>query len=185
MKDMGLKPARTALLVIDAQVYFAAPSGVMARLGARLDAVPAALAQAIKLVDGARAAGVMLIFTRVISDPNRNPVIGWRGGADFVAPLPEDGELVITKRLYSAFADTGLAEALEVGGIDTLLLCGLTTECCVQSTAWAAFERNLRVFIAVDACAAYDPPLHAAALKSLELSGAVLGNVADYVGFWN
>jgi ureidoacrylate peracid hydrolase len=178
--NISLSPRHTALLVIDVQVDFAAPTGAMARSGARLDTVHAALAQASKLVEAARRAGVMVVFTRVISEPGRKPAIGWNGGADFVAPLAADGELVITKRLYSAFADTGLVEALEAGGIDTLLLCGLTTECCVQSTAWAAFERDLRVFIAADACAAYDPQLHSAALKSLELSGAILGNVADY-----
>jgi ureidoacrylate peracid hydrolase len=175
---------RTALLAIDMQVDFAAPDGAMARAGARLDTVPAALAQAAQLVAAARAVGVMLVFTRVVSAPGREPVIGRNGGADFVAPVPRDGELVITKRLYSAFTDTGPEENLKAGGIDTLVLCGLTTECCVQSTAWAAFERDFRVFIATDACATYAPELHVTALKSLELSGAILAIVSDYLACW-
>jgi ureidoacrylate peracid hydrolase len=179
-----LAPQRTALLAIDMQVDFAAPGGVMARTGAGLDAVPAALAQALLLVAAARKAGVMRVFTRVISAPGDETAIGRGGGEDFVAPLPMQGELVVTKRRYSAFAGTGLDEALKARGIDTLLLCGLTTECCIQSTAWDAFERDLRVCIAADACAAYRDDLHRAALESLELSGAVLGNTADFAAGW-
>ena len=56
---------------------------------------------------------------------------------------------------------------LHAQGVDTLVLAGLTTECCIQSSAWDAFERDFHVFIAADACAAYDEALHRHALKAL------------------
>ena len=57
---------------------------------------------------------------------------------------------------------------------DTLVIAGLTTECCVDSTARDAFERDYHVFIASDAVAAYEADLHDGALKALELNCAML-----------
>ena len=64
--------------------------------------------------------------------------------------------LIISKTHFSAFARTGLADQLHAQGVDTLVLAGLTTECCVASSAWDAFERDFHIFIAADACAAYE-----------------------------
>ena len=67
---------------------------------------------------------------------------------------------------------------------DTLVIAGLTTECCVDSTARDAFERDYRVFIASDAVAAYEPDLHAGALKALALNCALLASSRDIVSAW-
>jgi len=64
------------------------------------------------------------------------------------------------------------------------VLAGLTTECCIQSSAWDAFERDFHVFIAADACAAYDDVLHRHALKAVDLSGATIATVADIAIGW-
>ena len=61
---------------------------------------------------------------------------------------------------------------------------GLTTECCIQSSAWDAFERDFHVFIAEDACAAYEEALHRHALKALQLSAAIVVAVADVAAAW-
>jgi ureidoacrylate peracid hydrolase len=105
-------------------------------------------------------------------------------GADFIAPQPLAGETVVSKTLFSAFARTGLAEQLQAQGVDTLVLAGLTTECCIQSSAWDAFEHDFHVFIAGDACAAYEEALHRHALRALELSGATVANSAEFATFW-
>ena len=76
------------------------------------------------------------------------------------------------------------SDELEGRGVDTLIFCGLTTECCVQSSAWDAFERDFHVFIAQDAVAAYEPGLHQAALRSLELSGAILAPASAFAAAW-
>ena len=67
---------------------------------------------------------------------------------------------------------------------DTLVIAGLTTECCIDSTARDAFERDYHVFIAADAVAAYEPDLHEAALKALELNCAILAASADIAAAW-
>jgi ureidoacrylate peracid hydrolase len=195
-------PKRTALLLIDFQVDFALPEGEMARQGADITSARLALAQAETLAAAARAAGVTLVFTRSIARPESDgPVIeearARRGeqdqprlcaegtrGAEFVGPQPRPGELVVSKNRYSIFHDTGLDGALKANGIDTLVVTGLTTECCVQSSVWAAFERKFHVFIAADAVAAYEDDLHVTSLKAMELSGANLVRAADLLAAW-
>jgi nicotinamidase-related amidase len=73
---------------------------------------------------------------------------------------------------------------LHAQAIDTLVLAGLTTECCVASTAWDGFEQDFHVFIAADACAAYEPDLHRHALKALEASGAVVADTSEFGRKW-
>jgi ureidoacrylate peracid hydrolase len=183
MTPERVSPSRTALLVIDIQRDFASPDGAMAKAGADMTAVAPAVTQAQALVEAARAAGVLLVFSRVVA-PDGPVGRAGTGGTDFVDPLPRADELVVSKPRYSVLAGTGLAETLNAKGIDTLVLCGLTTECCIQSSAWAAFELDFHVLLATDAMAAYQPDLHQAALRALELNGAILAPTAAIAAAW-
>lgn len=196
-----ISPGRTALVVIDMQVDFGAPDGEMARRGADMTAPQAALAKAATLVDAARAAGVPVVFVRLLTHPGgenriarearqrRNDdepdlcVEGTRG-AEFIGPQPRAGEAIVSKTHFSAFARTGLGDQLHARGVDTLVLAGLTTECCVAASAWDGFEQDFHIFIAEDACAAYEEGLHRHALKALALSGATVAGTAALAAFW-
>ena len=201
MKPDWIAPHRTAVIVIDCQVDFGAPDGEMARRGADMTASQAALAKATDLVDTARQAGVRIVFVRLLTppggenkilreakqrQPDHQPDLCVEGshGADFVDPKPQAGDLIISKTHFSAFARTGLADQLHAQGLDTLVLAGLTTECCVASSAWDGFEHDFHIFIAEDACAAYDQDLHNHALQALALSGAQVAPSADFVQNW-
>jgi ureidoacrylate peracid hydrolase len=201
MKADWIAPRRTALLVIDCQVDFGAGDGEMARRGADMTAPQAALVHAQNLVAAARKADVAVVFVRLItdaaaeSDVTREARARWNDagpdfcvagtrGADFIGPQPLRGDTIISKRRYSAFTHTGLAEQLHSQGIDTLVLAGLTTGCCVASTAWDGFEQDFHIFIAADACAAYQPELHQHALEALAASGAVVANAAEFQDLW-
>jgi nicotinamidase-related amidase len=105
-------------------------------------------------------------------------------GAEFIGVQPLAGEAVFFKTRYNAFAGTGLDAHLRALGRDTLVIAGLTTECCVDSTARDAFERDYHVFIARDAVAAYEKDLHEAALKALELNCAMLTSGQDIAVSW-
>ncbi|HEX4273600.1 MAG TPA: isochorismatase family cysteine hydrolase [Rhizomicrobium sp.] len=194
-------PQRTALIVIDMQVDFGAPDGEMARRDADMAAPQAALVQAEALVDAARSAGVRVVFVRLFTYPggenrivreakerqhDHDPDLCVEGthGADFIGPQPQAGDTIISKARFSAFARTGLGDQLHSWGVDTVVLAGLTTECCIQSSAWGAFEQDFHVFIAADACAAYEEELHRHALRALELSGATLASSADLAAIW-
>ena len=198
-----IAPRRTALLVIDMQVDFAAPEGALGGV-VDLGAVPAALAAAERLAAAARAAGAPGVFVGLQTSPRADSA-AWaerlrrRGGdpdaesglcregtagAAFVGPTPLPGEPVVAKLRYSGFFRTDLDVRLKRLGVDTLVVCGLTTECCVDCTVRDAFHLDYHVFIAVDACAAYDPTLHASALRSLELNCAILTSADEVAAAW-
>ena len=176
----------TALLVIDCQADFGSPDAEMARRGMDMTAPQAALGNAESLVEAARAAGVKVIFVRLLTPSGGDEGLCVEGtiGAAFIGPRPQAGEAVVSKARYSAFARTGLAEQLQAAGVDTLVLAGLTTECCVASSAWDGFEHDFHIVIASDACAAYEPDLHRHALRALELSGAAIITSADLMSAW-
>jgi len=77
---------------------------------------------------------------------------------------PQGGEVVIPKSSWSSTSDTALKEVLRVGGIDTVLVCGLITSVCVQHSAFGVFEAGYRTLLVTDACADRSRARHEAAL---------------------
>lgn len=197
-------PARTALLVIDAQVDFIAPDGPAARAGVDMSAAHRALDKVTALIDAARRAGVTAVFIRVVTREETDsralrlfharrsggnvasPAICRAGtpGADYYGVRPAPGEIEIEKTLYSSFAGTPLDAELRSRGIETLVVCGFTTECCVDSTVRDAFHRNYNLFVVTDACAAYDPAMHLAALRALSENCALLAETSAVIAAW-
>ncbi len=199
-----IAPSRTAVLVLDMQVDFASPDGA---LGGFIDmsVVEPALAAAEKLVSDARAAGAPVVFVGLWTTPETDSA-AWnermrrRGGdpdvdaalcragqvgSDFYGPQPAPGELVVRKTRYSGFVGTDLDLRLTKMGVDTLVVAGLTTECCVDSTVRDAFDLDYHVFVAADACAAYERDLHEASLKIMELNSAILTDTGAIAAAWS
>ena len=199
-----IAPSRTAVVVVDIQVDFASPDGALGRAGLDMSVVAPAVAAAERLVAEARAAGAPVVFVglrtsaaldspawlersrRRGSAASEDSAICRAGqkGSEFVGPMPQPGELVIDKIRYSGFFGTNLHAGLKALGVDTLLVCGLTTECCIDSTVRDAFHLDYHVFIPTDACAAYEPDVHAASLKNLELNCAFLVTVDEVESAW-
>ena len=197
-----LAPSRTALLLVDCQVDFASPDGLMARQGCDVTQAQAGLRNAALLADAARNAGVPCLFARLVTRPgdetpmlrewkarrgqNDDPLLCREGsrGAEFVGVAPLPGEAIFSKSRYNAFAGTELDAHLKALKRDTLVIAGLTTECCVDSTARDAFERDYHVFIASDAVAAYELDLHREALKALALNCAMLAPTTNILSAW-
>jgi len=198
-----IAPARTAVLIIDMQVDFASPDGA---LGGFIDmsVVEPALAAAEALATDARAAGVPVVFVGLHTTPETDSA-AWnermrrRGGdpdvdaalcrtgevgSEFYGPKPLPGELVVPKTRYSGFVGTDLDIQLTKLGVDTLVVAGLTTECCVDSTVRDAFSLDYHVFVAADACAANEADMHTASLKVMELNSAILTDTAAVALAW-
>lgn len=135
-----------------------------------------------RLLEASRAAGIPVFFTRYSLNPDYSdagllldlfPQIVGTGGLvreswdaaviEALAPLP--GETVIDKTRYSAFYDTDLEERLRALGTDTVIVCGVTTNICVESTVRDAFFRNIRTVVPSDGTAAVTDSMHEGALE--------------------
>jgi nicotinamidase-related amidase len=90
----------------------------------------------------------------------------------------------VRKLLFSSFAGTDLDAQLAAHKIDTLVLAGLTTDCCVDSTTRDAFHRGYNCFVVRDACSAYAVDLHNSTLESLEKNYALIVETAEVLGAW-
>ena len=197
-----IDPTTTALVVIDIQRDFAAPDGLIGRHGAPMAAAEAAVDRIEELIATARSAGVTLAFMRVVTSPDtdsealkalyaRKGRPGGHaicrtedGGADYHRVQPEPGDIEIAKTLYDSFHGTDLEQQLRERGVETLVITGLSTDCCVDATTRAAFHRNFHVFVVSDACAAYDPAMHAGALAALEKNCALLTTSDAVAATW-
>ena len=105
-------------------------------------------------------------------------------GCDYyrVAPLP--GEIEVSKLLFSAFHGGDLDRRLRERRVDTLILVGLTTNCCVDATARDAFHRNFNVFVVSDATAAYGEETQRKALVALTQNCALIVETAEVQSVW-
>ncbi|MBI5489771.1 MAG: cysteine hydrolase [Deltaproteobacteria bacterium] len=164
---------RAALLIVDLERAFADPQGE-----AFLPASRAVLPRILALRDAFRTAGLPVAYTRHAHRPDEcrgSMSRHWhwliREGtpqADLIPELaPRRGEPVFRKAQYSAFRRTGLARWLRRCRTDTLVVAGVMTHLCVETTAREAFVRELDVIVPLDACASSDETLHLGALRAL------------------
>ncbi|MFK8402975.1 cysteine hydrolase family protein [Pseudomonas sp. BGr12] len=194
-----------ALIVIDMQRDFCAPGGYADQAGLEIGRLRAPIPAISRLLDSARALGLLVVHTREGHRPDLTDLheskrrraeqagapIGARGplgrllvrgeyGHDLIDELrPLADEPVIDKPGYSAFAYTDLDLLLRRRGIGHLVLCGVTTEVCVSSTQRAAVELGYACTLVSDACGSPSAELHAAALAMVEVEGGLFGRVLD------
>ena len=169
----SLDPATTAAVVVDVQRLFT--DMVAAPIAPPLSVVLPTIGG---FVVDSRRAGVTIVLVRTIIPPDAHSrsTLQWpefmragmapgAPGIDFDACLdvqPSDVEIV--KRRYSAFFGTRLDEILRKRGIDTVVVLGLTTNVCVQSTARDAWQHDYRTITLEDCCAERGEGSHAASL---------------------
>jgi biuret amidohydrolase len=195
--------ARAALIIIDMQRDFLEPGGFGEALGNDVSRLSAAVAPCRKVLEAARVAGMLIIHTREghrpdLSDAPRAKIergapsmrIGAAGpmgrilirgepGHDIIPELyPAPGEPVIDKPGKGAFYQTDLALLLQNHGIETLVVCGVTTEVCVNTTVREANDRGYRCIVLGDCCASYFPHFHEAGLAMIKAQGGIFGWVA-------
>lgn len=187
---IALPPERCVLIVVDVQNDFCHDQGAFGRAGKDLRLVQAAVDRILGFVEVARRARVPLIWVRTQHDRWTDSST-WLGrevrapgeicrtgswGAEWyrVSPTPE--ECVVVKHRYSAFVGTRLPVVLRALGRPVLLLAGITTNVCVESTARDAFMRDYEVVLVEDAAGAPTKAEHDAALHNLR---TYFGRVLD------
>ena len=101
-------------------------------------------------------------------------------GHDTIPELyPIAGEPVIDKPGKGAFYQTDLDLVLRNRGIDTLFVCGVTTEVCVNTTVREANDRGYRCVVLSDCCASYFPEFHDMGLRMVKAQGGIFGSVTS------
>jgi bifunctional isochorismate lyase/aryl carrier protein len=166
-------PERSALLVIDMQRYFLDEMS-----HAFLPDASHAAENIKRLVASYRSRGLPVIYTRhALLDDEPPGIMGtwWSDNLRASDPLSEiagglgplPGEHVIRKTRYSAFLGTDLEQVLRSKGIERLLITGVMTHLCCESTARDAFMRDFEVFFVIDGTASGDDDLHVSSLRCL------------------
>jgi nicotinamidase-related amidase len=194
---------KTALVIIDMQRDFLEPGGFGAALGNDVTRLQAAVEPCRAVLAAARKVGLLVIHTREGHRPDLSDApplkvergdpalrIGAQGpmgrilvrgepGHDIIPELyPVAGEPVIDKPGKGAFCQTDLELMLRNRGIETLLVCGVTTEVCVNTTVREANDRGFRCIVLSDCCASYFPEFHQAGLAMIKAQGGIFGWVS-------
>jgi nicotinamidase-related amidase len=195
---------RTALVIIDMQRDFLEPGGFGETLGNDVSLLTKTIAPIKALLERARQKGVFVIHTREghrtdLSDAPHAKVerglpslrIGAHGpmgrilvrgeaGHDIIPELyPKSGEPVLDKPGKGAFYATDLETMLVKRRVETLIVCGVTTEVCVHTTVREANDRGYRCLVPSDCCGSYFPEFHEMGLKMIKAQGGIFGWVSD------
>jgi len=196
--------ARTALVIIDMQRDFLEPGGFGETLGNDIGQLTRTIAPCKALLAGARGRKLLIVHTREghrpdMADAHRAKVergspstrIGASGpmgrilirgepGHDIIPELyPLPGEPVIDKPGKGAFYATDLQTILQNHGMQTLIVCGVTTEVCVHTTVREANDRGYRCIVPADCCGSYFPEFHDVGLRMIKAQGGIFGWVSD------
>jgi len=196
-------PARACLVIIDMQRDFLEPGGFGAILGNDVALLRRTIAPTGRLLAAARAAGLTVVHTREghrpdladlpaskkqrgrlaagIGDPGPMGRILVRGeaGHDIIPELyPVAGEPVVDKPGKGAFYATDLDAILKNRGIGQLVVCGVTTEVCVNTTVREANDRGYDCLVVADCVGSYFPEFQEMGLRMIKAQGGIFGWVA-------
>ena len=179
----------TALLVVDVQNDFCHKVGACAKSGMDMGPIQKMLPTLTAFIDKAREAGVSVIFIRNHSnewtdsesliEQRKSWALAWpkdmpfkintpdSWGSDFFQVKPTGQDHVVTKHRYSAFINTDLDLILRSQGIKTVVMSGVATNVCVESTARHAFMLDYYVIFVEDCCGTSSPQHHQATLSNI------------------
>ncbi len=200
----GLIAEHCALLIIDMQRDFVEPGGFGEALGNDVSQLRRAIAPNKALLAAWRAAGLLVIHTREghrpdladlphaklvrgggalrigDSGPMGRILVRGESGHDIIPELyPIAGEPVIDKPGKGAFFATDLDAILKNRGITQLVVTGVTTEVCVNTTVREANDRGFDCLVVADCCASYFPEFHDMGLRMIQAQGGIFGWVGQ------
>lgn len=198
--DYPFELAHTALLIIDMQRDFVEPGGFGESLGNDVSLLQAIVPTVRSVLQAWRDAGGFVVHTREahaadlsdcppakrlrgapclrigdVGPMGRILIAGEPGNAIIPELAPIDGELVVDKPGKGAFYATALMAELQARGITHLIVMGVTTEVCVQTSMREANDRGLDCLLIEDGTESYFPAFKAATLEMIRAQGAIVG----------
>lgn len=169
--------SRTALIAVDLQ------NENLAEGMWPVDGYDAVVANARRVISAARSKGLPIIYTRHWLDPRGQDVqrfepvtakgrpvhsIAGSQGAEITKDVaPRRGDVVIDKQRFTAFYGTKLDVILQRHAIEQIILLGVWTEACLETTFWDALWRDLRILLVKDACGSSTPAMHRTAILDM------------------
>ncbi len=197
-----LVPPECALVIIDVQNDYCHDNGALSKSGRKVSDIRRMVPRLKEVVEKARQAQVMVVHIRMAHDEltrsdaylehrsrrsrgNRQVCQEGTWGADFYEIQPRPGEAVVTKHRYSAFVNTDFVTVLRARGIKTVILAGVTTDVCVESTARDAFMRDYHVLFLSDCTGVDDPTVQQAALERIDRYFGHVVTSEDVVQAWD
>jgi ureidoacrylate peracid hydrolase len=193
-------PKLAGLLVVDVQNDFVSPEGSACKRGEDVTSAVAMVPNLIRLIDEGRRVGLTIVYIRTThSEWTDTPSWIYRSsqksglntcregtwGAELyegIFPLPS--ERVVIKHRYSAFINTDLNTVLKARGIQSVLVCGVATNVCVETTARDAYMFDYYVTMIDDCSAAYEPKLHMGTLENMRRHFGLVASSNEIIETW-
>lgn len=193
-------PQWAGLLVVDVQNDFVSPKGSSAQRGEDVSAAEAMVPRLIRLIEEARRVSLPVIYVKTThSEWTDTPSWLYRKsqekalntcregswGAEFydgISPLPQ--ERVVIKHRYSAFINTDLNTVLKAKGIQSVLVTGVATNVCVETSARDAYMYDYYVTMVEDCVAAYNAKLHENTLENIRRHFGLVASSEEIMATW-
>lgn len=196
-----IAPEHTAILVVDMQNDFCSEGGYIHKTrNADMSESPALAARINSFVNTGRSSGALIVWIQANYEPRflsaqaiikreeRQPGLvccaGGSWGWEFFGVTPDPDDLFIEKHSFSAFFGTELDRLLRFRGIKTLILTGVATNTCVESTLRDGFFLGYYIVLAEDCCSSAARHLHQGTLDNVRANFGDVVNSSDIAVCW-
>lgn len=195
----------TALIIVDMQRDFIEDGGACGVLGADVKPLQDIIPRVRSMLELFRESGAVVVHTRYGFKPDLSDLpdavrqqsreaggeYGTAGplgriltqgedGFQIISELePAAGEIVVDKATFGAFTNTELDKTLRGKGITHVVVCGVTTQCCVEGTLREAVDRGYYVMTIEDCCGAFEAELHNGTMTTIQSEGHLFGWISD------
>ena len=191
-------PSKTAILVVDVQNDFCEPAGSAGKGGKDTTAAKAMIPALQRFLAAARGHGTNVVFIQTIHEPSTDSD-AWVGrrvnpdaknclsgtwGAQFTGIAPRESEPVVIKHRYSAFVNTRLDSVLRTLKVENIIVLGVATNVCVESTARHGFMLDYHTVFVSDCSAAYDRAAHEMTLLTHQKYFGYVVTSKDIIDTW-
>ncbi|WP_153978773.1 cysteine hydrolase family protein [Paenibacillus xylanilyticus] len=192
-----LEGKNTALIVVDVQNDYCHPDGAISKSGIDVSSVKQMMPHLHSLLEAARGSSIPIIFLQTNHEDATdsevwlsrfpdgvNPICrtgSW--GANFYEVTPQANDIIVKKHRYSGFVHTRLESILHTLKIETLIMTGVSTNLCVESTAREGFMLDYHIVLIQDACAAFSQAEHDMTLKTVDTYFGMVTDTAAIVSY--
>lgn len=194
----NLDQKNTAVIVVDVQNDYCHPEGAIAKTGIDVSAVNKMMPNLQALLASAREHDIPVIFLQTNHEKATdsevwlsrfkdgiNPIChtgSW--GAEFFEVAPLSTDIIVKKHRYSGFIHTRLESVLQTLKIETLVMTGVSTNLCVESTARDGFMMDYRIVLLKDSCAAFSQEEHDMTVKTVDTYFGMAADTKEVISFW-